>query len=47
MLFAGYDPLLEKTGGVRYRYRPGISGSSDLPLQRMVLVLTLALALIV
>ena len=47
MLFAGYDPLLEKTGGVRYRYRPGISGCPDLTLQRMVLVVTLALALIV
>ena len=46
MLFPGYDPLLEKTGGVRYRYRPGISGSPALTLQRMVILLTLALALI-
>ena len=27
--YQGYDPLLEKTQGVRYQYKPGVSGTDS------------------
>ena len=42
VLSSGYDPLLELTGGVRYRYNPGVSASHSLPPSSLRLLMGLS-----
>ena len=42
VLSSGYDPLLELTGGVRYRYKPGVSASHPLPPSSLRLLMGLS-----
>ena len=42
VLSSGYDPLLELTGGVRYRYKPGVSASHSFPPSSLRLLMGLS-----